>query len=235
MPATPTPSDGGAYFWREDGGPLLDLGAAAAELGRRDSVLGTLIDQVGPPGLKPPARLTPFQYLLRAIVYQQLSGAAARTIFGRVCGMYGPRPHPSPQALLATPVPRLKSAGLSSAKTLAALDLARFATRGRIPSAARLRRMEVDRIVERLTEVRGIGRWTVEMLLIFYLGHPDILPIGDLGIQKGFARLCRRRTLPDPTAIARRGERWRPYRSVASWYLWRAAELPRPRSRRDSR
>jgi DNA-3-methyladenine glycosylase II len=120
---------------------------------------------------------------------------------------------------------RLRAAGLSTAKTAALRDLAARTLDGTVPSLSRVRRMEDEEIVARLTAVRGIGRWTVEMFLIFKLGRPDVLPLGDLGVRKGFGRTFGKRKLPEPTVMSRRGERWRPYRSVASWYLWRALEL----------
>jgi 3-methyladenine DNA glycosylase/8-oxoguanine DNA glycosylase len=128
-----------------------------------------------------------------------------------------------------------RSSGAGSRKRrLAIKDLAAHVQRGQIPEIGELRRTAPEAIIERLTVVRGIGRWTVEMLLLFRIGHPDVLPAHDLGIRKGLARIQRRRELPEPEAVMRRGERWRPYRSVASWYLWRAAELPRGRSRKVS-
>ncbi|MEO8449416.1 MAG: DNA-3-methyladenine glycosylase 2 family protein [Gemmatimonadota bacterium] len=213
-----------AYLWRDDDGPLVDPAHALSHLATADPILGALMDRTGALGLAPPPRRTPFQSLLRAIVHQQLSGKAAQTIFGRVCALYSPRPWPSPKALLATHPLKLRKAGLSRAKALAVKDLARHASEGRVPGAARLRRLEADEIVARLTQVRGIGRWTVEMLLIFHLGHPDILPADDLGIRKGFALTYRTRGLPAADRVERHAQRWRPYRSIASWYLWRALD-----------
>jgi DNA-3-methyladenine glycosylase II len=120
---------------------------------------------------------------------------------------------------------RLRGAGLSNAKTAALRDLAARTVDGTVPPMARVRRMEDEAIIERLTLVRGVGRWTVEMLLLFRLGRPDVMPLGDLGVRKGFARTFGRRGVPEPPVVARRAERWRPYRSVATWYLWRALEL----------
>jgi DNA-3-methyladenine glycosylase II len=213
-------------LWRDDRGPVVDRRAALAHLASSDPTLGTLVRRAGPFRLEPPPAQTPFQYLLRCITAQQLSGRAATTIFGRVAAIYRPRRFPAPRAVLATPAERLRAAGLSTAKSSAILDLARHAAAGRIPGRRRLGVMTPEAIHQRLTAVRGIGRWTVEMLLIFYLGHPDVLPVHDLGVRKGFARAFRKRALPEPAALARYGERWRPYRSIASWYLWRALELP---------
>jgi 3-methyladenine DNA glycosylase/8-oxoguanine DNA glycosylase len=157
-------------------------------------------------------------------VDQQLSGKAAATILGRVLALYSPRRFPRPRDILATPPERLRAAGLSAAKVAAVRDLAARTLDGTVPSMARVRRMADEEIVERLTAVRGVGRWTVEMLLMFRLGRPDVLPLGDLGVRNGFARTFGRRVLSDPRVLSRRGERWRPYRSVASWYLWRALD-----------
>jgi 3-methyladenine DNA glycosylase/8-oxoguanine DNA glycosylase len=204
-------------------------------LSDRDAALGRVISRVGGLGFPANSRVSAFEALAHSITYQQLSGKAAATIFGRFRGLFPGPDFPSPEAVLATPHVWMRGAGLSEAKARAIRDLAEHATRGTIPSVARLRRMPPEAVVERLTVVRGVGRWTVEMLLLFRLGHPDVLPAHDLGIRKGLARIAKRRELPDPEAVMRRGERWRPFRSVASWYLWRAAELPRARARLRSR
>ena len=218
----PTP-----LFWRSDAGPRVDWDVATAHLSRADEPLGRLIKRAGPPRIDPPGPISPFHYLQRAIIYQQLSGKAAATIFGRFRGIYsGSRP-PSPGGVSGTPVPTLRSAGLSEAKAKAILDLARHAKLGTVPSRAHLATLSPEEIIERLTKVRGVGQWTVEMLLIFYLGHPDILPLGDLGIRKGFALTFGMKRLPAPRTMTSRAERWRPYRSLACWYLWRALDLPR--------
>jgi 3-methyladenine DNA glycosylase/8-oxoguanine DNA glycosylase len=190
-----------------------------------DPRLGALMERVGPFALRPEPTQSLFTALLRSIVYQQLSGKAAATILGRVNRLFAPRPSPTPAELLDISPERLREAGLSAAKTVAVRDLAARTLDGTVPSLARIRRMKDEEIIERLTVVRGIGRWTVEMLLIFRLGRPDVLPLGDLGVRKGFGMTFRSRRLPSPSIMVRRGNRWRPYRSVASWYLWRALEL----------
>jgi DNA-3-methyladenine glycosylase II len=190
-----------------------------------DPALDTLIARVGAFTMRPVPTHSLFQVLVRSIVYQQLTGRAAATILGRVVRLFAPKRFPTPLDLLQIPPERLRAAGLSSAKTAALKDLAARALDGTVPSLSRVRRMEDEEIIERLTQVRGIGRWTVEMLLIFKLGRPDVLPLGDLGVRKGFALTFGKRKLPAPAAMTRRAERWRPYRSVASWYLWRALEL----------
>jgi 3-methyladenine DNA glycosylase/8-oxoguanine DNA glycosylase len=189
-----------------------------------DPVLARVIDAVGPfrmefkkaPGL--------FGALAESIVYQQLTGKAAATIFGRVRALC---PGPTAERLLSVSDAKLRGAGLSRAKLLSLRDLARKTGDGTIPTLAQVQRMDDAAIVECLTEVRGIGRWTAEMLLIFFLGRPDVLPVDDYGIRKGFAVAFRKRDLPERAEIEKRGARWAPYRTVASWYLWRAAESAR--------
>ncbi len=200
---------------------------AAAALAAADPVLARLIERVGPCRLRPDRIQSPYEALFEAIVYQQLTGKAAATILGRAkAALDGHGGFPSPEAVLAAPDEALRGAGLSRAKTAAVKDLAAKARDGCVPGLAELRRMHDDAIVEHLTEIRGIGRWTVEMMLIFRLGRPDVLPVHDYGVRKGFAIAYRKRELPTPTRLAAHGERWRPYRTVASWYLWRANELP---------
>ena len=202
----------------------LDPAAAVRHLRRVDPELAAVIRAAGRCGLEPRLRHSPFEELLEAIVYQQLSGKAAATIYGRVRALFPARRALAPASLLDTPDDVLRRAGLSRNKAAAARDLAAKTLEGIVPTAAALRRMPDDEIVSRLTAVRGVGRWTVEMLLIFRLGRPDVLPIHDLGIQKGFRITYRTRQHPKPARIERYGERWRPFRSVASWYLWRATD-----------
>lgn len=191
---------------------------------RRDPHMRQLIRRAGSFSLVPRRPAAPFPALLRAIVYQQLSGKAAATIHGRVMNLFPGRGHPSPEALLAIDAALLRGAGLSQNKMLAVRDLAARVLDGTVPSLRALRRMDDEEIVARLTTVRGVGRWTVEMLLIFTLGRPDVLPLTDLGVLKGFARVYG--GAPDALRLAEQGEAWRPFRSVASWYLWRAADMP---------
>jgi 3-methyladenine DNA glycosylase/8-oxoguanine DNA glycosylase len=202
-----------------------DPEVACRHLAEADPHLRDLMARVGPFTMRPEPTRSLFATLLRSIVYQQLSGRAAATILGRVTRLFAPRRFPTPRDLLLVEAERLREAGLSTAKTAALRDLAARTLDGTVPSMARIRRMEDEEIIERLTVVRGIGRWTVEMLLIFKLGRPDVLPLTDLGVRKGFALSYRKRKLPAPAVMIRRGEGWRPYRSVASWYLWRALEL----------
>lgn len=182
----------------------------------------------------PPVSIRPFDALAESIAYQQLSGKAAATIFGRVRALYPRRKWLDPQNLLATSDETLRAAGLSRAKTAALKDLAAKTIDGTVPSGRALIRMTDDEIIERLTTVRGIGRWTVEMLLLFDLGRPDVWPIDDYGVRKGFAKTFGRRKLPTPKQLMKFGEKWRPYRSVAAWYFWRALDAPDKTNRFDA-
>jgi DNA-3-methyladenine glycosylase II len=208
-------------------GLAYDPELACRHLTAVDPRLGSLMTLAGAFTMRPTPTQSMFGALVESIVYQQLSGRAAETILRRVVRLYRPRRFPRPVDILETPAERLRAAGLSAAKTAAIKDLAARTLDGTVPSLAHVRRMPDDEIIERLTTVRGVGRWTVEMLLLFRLGRPDVLPLGDLGVRKGFARAFNRRALRDPLVLSRRAERWRPYRSVASWYLWRALELER--------
>lgn len=208
-------------------GLAYDPELACRHLAAVDPRLGSLMALAGAFTMRPTPTQSMFGALVESIVYQQLSGRAAETILRRVVRLYRPRRFPRPVDILETPAERLRAAGLSAAKTAAIRDLAARTLDGTVPSLAHVRRMPDDEVIERLTTVRGVGRWTVEMLLLFRLGRPDVLPLGDLGVRKGFARAFSRRALRDPLVLSRRAERWRPYRSVASWYLWRALELER--------
>ncbi|MGE0608347.1 MAG: DNA-3-methyladenine glycosylase [Pirellulales bacterium] len=202
-----------------------DPAEAVAMLCQADKRLAKVIARTGPFTMQPEKMRSPFESLLRAIVYQQLSGKAAATIYGRVQALLPGRTI-RPEALLQVPQSTLRTAGMSRAKTLAAHDLAAKALDGTIPSLAKLRKMEDQAIIERLTAVRGVGVWTVEMLLIFKLGRPDVLPLTDLGVRKGFMRTYARSAMPTAQELLTHGDRWRPFRSVASWYLWRAIDQP---------
>ncbi len=196
------------------------------ELARRDPRLGELIARVGPFKVQPAKVIRTFDSLAESIAYQQLSGKAAATIFGRVRALYPRRKWFSPALVLATPDETFRSAGLSRSKTAAIKDLAAKTLDGTVPAWAVLERMNDEEIIARLTTVRGIGRWTVEMLLLFDLGRLDVWPVDDYGVRKGYARTFRKRVLPKPKELLAIGERWRPYRSVAAWYFWRALDLP---------
>ena len=184
--------------------------------------------------ITPAVLIRPFDALAESIAYQQLSGKAAATIFGRVRALYPKRKWLDPEQLLATPDETLRAAGLSRAKTAALKDLAAKTIDGTVPSGRALIRMTDDEIITRLTTVRGIGRWTVEMLLLFDLGRLDVWPVDDYGVRKGFAKTFGRRKLPTPKQLMKFGEKWRPYRSVAAWYFWRALDAPEKTNRFDS-
>ena len=196
--------------------------AAVAGLREADPLLRRLIDGCEPFDLRRTER-RPFEALLRAIVYQQLSGRAAGAIYARVTALFdGGRP--TPRALAALTTEQLRAAGLSRAKVLALQDLAAKTVRGVVPGPRTVRALADEEVIERVVQVRGIGRWTGEMLLM-QLGRPDVLPATDLGIRRGFARMRGLDELPEPEVILAYGERWRPWRSIASLYLWRAADL----------
>lgn len=189
--------------------------------------MAALMRAAGPCDLRPDRRRTPYQALLRAIAHQQLTGKAAETILGRFFALYGDGRYPTPEELAATPDDALRTAGFSRAKTAALKDIAARALDGTIPERRVLARHADEAIIERLTQVRGVGRWTVEMFLMFTLGRPDVLPVDDYGVQCGFRIAYRRRAHPKPRQLAEFGERWAPYRSTAAWYLWRAVDLGR--------
>lgn len=194
-------------------------------LAQKDKALGKLIAKVGACKLQIDELQSPFEALAESIVYQQLTGKAAATIFGRVKKLCGDEIL-EPEHLLQLRIEDLRGAGCSQAKALALKDLAAKAREGIVPGLNELSQMSDEAIIERLIVVRGVGRWTVEMLLIFRLGRLDVLPVNDYGVRKGFARTFRLGDLPSPKEMIARGERWRPFRSVASWYMWRALELP---------
>ncbi len=201
-----------------------DRAEAVRHLAATDRTLAKLMKRAGPFTMEIRQLHSPFEALARNIVYQQLHGNAAAAIHGRVLALCGGT-RLRPRDVLAAAEEDLRGAGLSGAKLTALKDLAAKTLDGTVPTLARLKRMDDEAIIERLTEVRGIGRWTVEMLLMFRLGRPDVLPVGDYAVRKGFARIYGLPEMPKPKELERYGERWRPYRSVASWYMWRALEI----------
>jgi len=200
-----------------------DPDVAIRHLSDADPVLGKLIDTVGPFGLEVRHLRDPYHALLRSIVYQQLSGKAAATIYGRVVGMLDGDP-PTPDSILAAEDQSLRDQGLSWAKIRAVKDLASHMKQGTIPTLRKLKALDNEAIIERLTVVRGIGRWSVEMLLMFSLGRADVLPVTDLGVRKGYMLTYGLDEMPTPKELEQLCEHWRPYRSVASWYMWRALD-----------
>jgi DNA-3-methyladenine glycosylase II len=232
--------------------PPYSAAEAIAALSAADPKLGRLIDRAGPFTMKLAGKQSPFEALLESIIYQQLHGKAAATIHARLLASFaapetaenkvssfaeggGPAfPHPTAQHLLDAPNEQLRAAGLSHNKALAIRDLAAKTLDGTVPTLARIRRMSDAAIIEHLTQVRGIGVWTVEMFLIFRLGRPDILPVTDYGVRKGFALTFGKlkpedkvtpADLPKPDIMHKRARKWHPWCSVASWYLWRACDL----------
>lgn len=200
--------------------------AAVSHLRAADPVLARLMGQVGPFALELHPARSLFEALLRSIVYQQLHGKAAATIHGRVLALLAGHGGTIPEATGQASDSALREAGLSRNKLLAIRDLAAKCRVGTVPSLRDAGKLGDHELITRLTEVRGIGPWTVHMLLIFTLGRPDVMPTGDFAIRLAFQRLYRKRRSPSPEAILRQTRTWRPYRSVASWYLWRSLDTP---------
>jgi len=201
-----------------------ELSDAVRHLSERDETLRALIPEVAPFHIDVADAQSPYEVLMESIVYQSISGKAAATIFGRIKALGADGRSPSPEQMLKIPPKKLRKAGLSSAKVLAMKDLAQKALDGIVPSHDEALQLSDDELVERLVSVRGIGAWTVEMFLIFRLGRPDVLPIHDLGVKKGWSVAYGKKYMPKPKELLEFGERWRPYRTVASWYMWRAFE-----------
>ena len=216
-----------------------DPAEAIAALSAADPKLARLMTRAGPFTPRLAGRQSPFEALTESIIYQQLHGKAAAAIHARLIAGFQPMPtlspvHPTPEQILEAPTQELRAAGLSANKTLALRDLAAKTLDGTVPTLAKIRRMDDQAIIDHLTQVRGIGKWTVEMFLIFRLGRPDIFPTSDYGVRKGFALTFQGLKpsakvtpdlLPKPEVMERRAKKWTPWRSVASWYLWRACDL----------
>ena len=211
----------------------MDHKEAHRHLSATDARLAALIARSLPYNIKPLPSMRPFDALAESIVYQQLSGKAAATIFGRVRALFPKRKWLDPKKILETPDEHFRAAGLSRAKTAALKDLAAKTIDGTVPSGRELARMSDEEIIERLVAVRGIGRWTVEMLLLFELGRPDVWPVADYGVRKGFAKTFGRRRLPTPKQLMKIGKKWQPYRSAAAWYFWRALDKVEKTNRFD--
>jgi DNA-3-methyladenine glycosylase II len=198
---------------------------AAYRVLKTDPVMAGLIAAAGRYRPQPMPDQAPFEALVRAIAHQQLHGVAAERILSRFIDACGDGCFPSPQQVTDAIEARLRACGFSYAKIAALKDLAAKTIGGIVPTRSQLDSLSDLEIIERLTEVRGIGRWTVEMLLIFRLSRPDVLPVDDYGVRKGFAKIKKMAELPKPKELAAYGEKWKPHRSVAAWYLWRAAEM----------
>ncbi len=204
--------------------PSFDLAAATRHLAERDECLKRLIAETLPFQMDQDPLQSPYEALLEAIAYQSISGKAAATIYGRIKALSATGRAPTPQEMLKLRKPVLRKAGLSGAKVLAMKDLAQKTIDGVVPTLEQAQKISDEELVERLVSVRGIGAWTVEMFLIFRLGRPDVLPIHDLGVKKGWSVAYGKKHMPKPKELLAFGERWRPYRTVASWYMWRAFE-----------
>lgn len=200
------------------------LERARRSLGRRDRVLGAVIRRVGPCPLVP--RGDPYRYLVRSVLYQQITGHAARAIEGRLKASFGGR-IPVPAVLHAAPETTLRAAGLSRQKIESLRSIASAFGERRLDNR-RLARLDDAAVIEAVTQVRGVGEWTAHMLLLFALGRPDVLPTGDYGVRKAARDLYGLADLPKPKELEAIAEPWRPYRSVATWYLWRSTELVMP-------
>lgn len=197
---------------------------AHAHLAKVDPVMGKLIRTAGPCPLKPDRR-TPFEALVSAVAHQQLNGTAAATILKRFRACFPGRRFPRPDDVAAIPDEAIRGAGFSRAKLAAIRDLTAKSQSGHVPARRVLAAWDDEAIIARLTECRGVGRWTVEMFLMFTLERPDVLPVHDYGVQNGFRLAYGSEALPSPKELAAFGERWRPHRTTASWYLWRAVDL----------
>ena len=201
-----------------------DLRIAKAALAAKDERLARLIEETVEFQIELESMDSPYEALMESITYQSISGKAAATIFARIKALGTNGRAPTPQEMLRLRPQKLRKAGLSGAKVLAMKDLAQKTIDGVVPTLEQAQKMSDEELVERLVSVRGIGAWTVEMFLIFRLGRPDVLPIHDLGVKKGWSVTYGKKRMPKPKELLAFGERWRPYRTVASWYMWRAFE-----------
>jgi DNA-3-methyladenine glycosylase II len=197
---------------------------ALKHLAANDPVMRRLIREFGACGLEPETRRSPFQSLVQAVAHQQLNGTAANTILTRFRKLFPGRRFPRPEDLAGVTDQQIRACGFSFAKIASIRDIAAKTLARVVPASRQIVKLSDDEIVERLTEVRGVGRWTVEMLLIFQLGRPDVLPADDFGVRNGFRHAYRKRALPAVKELLAFGERWRPHRTTAAWYLWRAAD-----------
>ena len=204
------------------GTPPFDLQKAMQHLCACDEKLAELIANTVPFQTDSDHLQSPYEALLESIAYQSISGKAAATIFARIKALSSNGRPPSPEEMLKLPNRKLRKAGLSSAKAAAMKDLAKKTIEGVVPTLEHSQSLSDEELVERLVSVRGIGAWTVEMFLIFRLGRPDVLPIHDLAVKKGWSITYGKKHMPKPKELLAFGERWRPYRTVASWYMWRA-------------
>jgi DNA-3-methyladenine glycosylase II len=206
--------------------------AALKHLSAVDPVMTRLIREIGACGLEPETRRTPFQSLVQAVAHQQLNGTAANTILTRFKKLFPGRRFPKPEDLARVTDAQIRACGFSFSKIKAIRDIAAKALDGTIPSSRQIARLNDEEIIARLTEARGVGRWTVEMLLIFQLGRPDVLPVDDFGVRNGFRLAYKKRAMPKPKALLAFGKKWRPHATTAAWYLWRAADAAKPAAKK---
>jgi len=209
------------------------LSVAEKALSAACPLMATIIEKVGPCTMETAPKRAPYESLIRAVAHQQLHGKAAETILRRFCALYPGPKFPTPEQVQDTPIDTLRGVGFSQAKSRAILDIAEKTLSGVVPTGRAIAKLDSEAIIARLVQVRGVGRWTVEMLLMFQLGREDVLPIDDFGVRMGFAvlRAARSRkknaSMPTPKELRSYGERWAPHRSTASWYLWRAVDRDR--------
>lgn len=199
--------------------------AALRQLAAVDPVMRRLIREVGPCQLEPEPWRSPFQSLVQAVAHQQLNGTAANTILTRFKKLFPRRRFPKPEDLAEITDEQIRACGFSYAKIKAIRDIAAKTLDGTIPSSRQIEKLGDAEIIERLTAARGVGRWTVEMLLIFQLGRKDVLPVDDFGVRNGFRLAYQKRKMPKPKDLRKFGQRWRPHGTTAAWYLWRAADI----------
>ena len=198
--------------------------AAIKHLSAADPVMKKLIAEIGACQLEPETKRSPFQSLVQAVAHQQLNGTAANTILTRFIKLFPKKKFPKPEDLANVTDEQIRACGFSFAKIAAIRDIAAKTLDGTIPSSRKIEKMSDEEIITRLTEARGVGRWTVEMLLIFQLGREDVLPVDDFGVRSGFRIAYKKREMPKPKALLQFGKRWRPHGTTAAWYLWRAAD-----------
>ena len=197
---------------------------AHKHLSKHDPVMRLLIRQHGECALVPETRRSPFQSLVQAVAHQQLHANAARSILARFKKLFPGKKFPRAEDLAGVTDAELRACGFSFAKIRAIRDIAEKTLSGVVPTSRQIIHLSDDEIIARLTEVRGVGQWTVEMLLIFQLGRHDVLPAADFGVRSGFRRAYKKRDLPTPKELLAFGEIWRPHRTTAAWFLWRAAD-----------
>jgi DNA-3-methyladenine glycosylase II len=198
--------------------------AAHKHLSKNDPVMKLLIREHGICDLAPEKRRSPFQSLVQAVAHQQLNGTAANTILSRFKKLFPGRKFPRAEDLAKVTDAQIRACGFSFAKIKSIRDIAEKTLNGIVPTSRQIVKLSDDEIIARLTEVRGVGRWTVEMLLIFQLGRKDVLPVGDFGVRTGFRIAYKKREMPQPKALLAFGEKWKPHRTTAAWFLWCVAD-----------